>query len=503
MAGRAPFSPLNEFRPVGQGYRHLPFRFARVPGVAGKVLVTSEVGEFEFLTETEFRAFAAGTLDQASDTYANLQAKHFLVEGDASTAIRLVAAKYRTRKSFLRSGPALHVFVVTLRCDHSCRYCQVSRRAPDESCFDMSEETALAAIDRVFEVPSRTITVEFQGGEPLLAFPRIRQIVEAIEERNQSERRCFTYTMTSTLHLVDDEMLAFFREHGFQLSTSLDGPAGLHDANRPMPGRDSHRRTVEAIDRTRVALGPHAVSALTTLSRASLGHPEAIIDEHVRLGFPSVFLRPLSPFGFAARSAQRIGYTTEEFLRFYERALAYILKLNHEGIRLQEAYAAILLTHILTPFPTGYADLRSPTGSGLGALIYNYDGQVYASDESRMLAEMGDQTFRLGSVHDRYADLMASEAMQVLLATGVAEALPGCSDCAFLPYCGADPVFNLTREGDPVGHRPTNEHCRKHTGLFQILFRHLAEADPSIMRTFLSWVTHGASQGPWDEQEAA
>lgn len=467
----------------------MPFRFARIPGVDGKVLVTSEVGEFELLDEADFRTFAAGALSPATDAYADLQGKHFLVEGDPSTTLRMVTAKYRTRKSFLKGGPALHVFVVTLRCDHSCRYCQVSRQTADKARFDMSAETAAAAIEQMFQTPSPSLTVEFQGGEPLLAFPRIRQIVEAIEERNRIEGRSITYSMTSTLHQADGEVLEFLRHHDFQLSTSLDGPGALHDANRPLPGRDSHQRTLDGIGRVRAVLGERSLSALTTLTRESLKHPEAIVDEYVRLGFPSVFLRPLSPFGFAAKAAHRIGYGMDEFLPFYERALAYILELNREGIRLQEAYTAILLTHILTPFPTGYADLRSPTGSGLGALVYNYDGQVYASDESRMLAEMGDQTFRLGCVHDRYADLMASEAMQVLLATGIAEALPGCSDCAFLPYCGADPVFNLTREGDPVGHRPTNAHCAKHTGLFQILFRYLAEADPHVMRTFTSWVT--------------
>jgi sulfatase maturation enzyme AslB (radical SAM superfamily) len=294
VAGRVSFLPSLDFRPAEPGYRHLPFRFTRIPGVNGKVLVTSEVGEFEFLGETEFREFVAGSLSSGSDTYADLQGKHFLVEGDGSTATRLLATKYRTRKSFLRGGPALHVFVVTLRCDHSCRYCQVSRRSPDESRFDMSEVTALAAIDRLFEAPSRTITVEFQGGEPLLAFPRIRQVVEAIEARNRTERRSIIYTVASTLHFANDEMLAFFREHNFQLSTSLDGPGWLHDANRPMPGRDSYQRTVEAIERARAALGLDAVSALTTLTRVSLEHPEAIIDEYVRLGFPSIFLRPLT-----------------------------------------------------------------------------------------------------------------------------------------------------------------------------------------------------------------
>ncbi|MCW2243164.1 His-Xaa-Ser system radical SAM maturase HxsB [Azospirillum canadense] len=493
MGERVEFRPESAYRPAASSYTLLPFRFARIPGVPGRVLVTSEVGEWHFLGGTEFRAFVGGALDPTSDTYADLHAKHFLVEGDPTTAIRLLAAKYRTRKSFLRDGPGLHVFVTTLRCDHSCTYCQVSRRPISESGFDMSERTALAAIDRLFESPSPTLTVEFQGGEPLVGFDRLRHVTEAIVARNRTEGRNITFSMTSTLHLATDEMLAFFRQHGFQLSTSLDGPAWLHDANRPMPTRDSHRRTVAAIERARAVLGHDKVTALTTLTRRSLDHPEAIVDEYVRLGFRSVFLRPLSPFGFAARAARRIGYSAEEFLRFYERALGHILDLNRQGVGIDEAYAGILLTHVLTPFPTGYADLRSPTGAGLGAVVYNYDGAVYASDESRMLAEAGDPTFRLGTVHDRWADLMRSPAMDLLLATGIAEVLPGCSDCAFLPYCGADPVFNLAREGEPVGHRPTNDHCRKHTGLFHLLFRRLAEADPHVLRTFLSWVTRGAS----------
>lgn len=481
------FAPASDFaRSQSTGYRLLPFRFTRIPGVEN-VLAVNEVGEFLFIEPADFVAFVGGGLSPAHPAYADLQSKHFLAEGDPTTAVRLLAAKYRTRKSFLRGGPALHVFVVTLRCDHSCRYCQVSRRPAADTGFDMGDETADRAIDLMFQSPAPALTVEFQGGEPLLAFPQIKRITEAAATRAGAEGRAISFTITTTLHQITDEILAFFQRYDFQLSTSLDGPAALHDANRPLPGRDSHPRTVAAINRIRAALGSHRISALTTLSRASLDRPEAIIDEYVRLGFPSVFMRPLSPFGFAVRADQRIGYTTAAFLDFYRQALDYILDLNRRGIRIGEAYAGYLLAHILTPFPTGYADLRSPAGAGLGAWVYNYDGGVYASDEGRMLAEMGDDAFRLGSVNDKAADLLKSPAMQMLLASGVAEALPGCSDCAFLPYCGADPVFNMALEGDPVGHRAVNAHCAKHTGLFNILFTKLAEADPFTLRIFLSW----------------
>lgn len=484
------FKSFQEFDQKNGGYQFLPFRFARVPGVENKVLLTSEVGEFVFLSETQFSDFAKGNLAPDDDCSLELEAKHFLFRGEPVVPIRLLAAKYRTKKSYLKGGPALHIFVVSLRCDHSCSYCQVSRQSADRANFDMSDETVLLAVDRLFECPSPHLTVEFQGGEPLLAFPTIKKIVEEIETRNEQYERAITFTITTTLHHVTEDILAFFAKHNFEVSTSLDGSAVLHNANRPLPTRNSHDLTLAGLQRARDALGTDKVAALTTLTSQSLQQPEAIIDEYVRLGFKSIFLRPLSPYGFAIRSQRKTGYPMEDYVAFYKRALAYILKLNAEGVELSEAYTSILLSHMLTPFPSQYVDLRSPTGAALGALVYNYDGTVYASDEGRMLAEMGDTTFCLGRVSQPYNELMRSEAVEILLASGVAESLPGCSDCAFLPYCGADPIHTYATQGDPVGHRATSDHCRRHMGMFNILFKYLADADPTVMRTFLAWINH-------------
>ena len=178
----------------------------------------------------------------------------------------------------------------------------------------------------------------------------------------------------------------------------------------------------------------------------------------------------------------------DEYLRFYRDALAYLLQINLSGTAIEESYATLLLTKILTPFPTTYVDLQSPAAAGNSVLVYNYDGGVYVSDEGRMLAEMGDDRFRMGSVHDAMTTLRRSNAMRIIREAGVAEQLPGCSECAFVPFCGADPVFHVATQGDPVGHRPTSEFCHRHTGLFRILFEYLAKRDPDTMRVFLSWM---------------
>jgi len=164
--------------------------------------------------------------------------------------------------------------------------------------------------------------------------------------------------------------------------------------------------------------------------------------------------------------------------------------MNRTGTPVTETFSQILLQKILTPFGTGYVDLQSPAGAAVSVVAYNYDGSVYASDEARMLAEMNDRTFCLGNVHEHsFAQLFGGDRAFGLLESSCAETLPGCSDCAFVPYCGADPVFHWATQGDPVGHRPTSAFCQKHMAIFQHLFGLLKHGDDFTRRLLVSWAT--------------
>lgn len=486
---KAAFLDPKDFETRSRAYEVLPFRHARLPALPGQVLVTNGVGEYLFLSEKEFRKLGDGTLEPGTPTFRDLRTRQIVCDAERGPFLQGLAAQHRTRKHFAEEDPALHIFVLTLRCDHRCHYCQVSPRRPTEHGFDMDVATADAALDLVFESRAETLTIEFQGGEAALAFPRMRRIVEQASERASTEGRKVRFVMATTLHLMTDDMLGLCRDHGIELSTSLDGPEHVHNANRPNPTKDSFQRTVEGMARARRVCGHDSVAALATITRHSLPYPREIVDTHLELGFDSIALRPISPFGFAVRSQRKLGCTTEEYLGFYREALDYLIEVNLAGRRIEESYATLLLTRILTPFPTSYVDLQSPAAAGRNVLVYNYDGGVYVSDEGRMLAEMGDDRFRMGSVHDSLAVLQQSDAMNIVTEAGDAEKLAVCSECAFVPYCGADPVFNVATQGDPVGHRPTSEFCHRHTGLFRIIFELLAERDPDVLRVFLSWMT--------------
>lgn len=478
-------------------YGLLPFRFSPID--PARTLVVNDVGEFHILTNEDFTQFAHHQLSADCGAYLDLQAKHFLFDSNSLAPFELLVTKYRSKKAFLDGFTSLHIFVVSLRCEHSCHYCQVSRVSADRTRYDMSEETAQRALDLVFRARSPRLKIELQGGEPLIHFGRVRQIIEDGRRRADAEGREVEFVVTTNLALLDDEMLLFFREHAVFLSTSLDGPEALHNANRPRPGNDSHARAVNGIRRARELLGQDRVAALMTTTRASLQSPEAIVEEYARLGFTSIFLRPLSPYGFALRSVRTTGYSMREFLDFYLRALDCILALNANGTYLAESYAQLLLTRMLTPFATGYVDLQSPAGAGIGAVVYNYDGDVYASDESRMLAEMGDTRFRLGNVHgDSYESIFGGDTLHRIVAASVAESIPGCADCAFVPWCGADPVHHYATTGDLVPHIPTSDFHERNAFIIGHLLA-LYERDAGTRRIFWSWVR----QEPLRREEVA
>jgi His-Xaa-Ser system radical SAM maturase HxsB len=473
------------FQPMNGRWQMLPLRFERFD--ANRVLMTNMVGEHLFVSSREFDELTQMRLPADSPLVRRLRAKHLIMQEDERLPLELLALKVRTRYARLPCFTGLHIFVVSLRCEHSCPYCQVSRQSSDKVRFDMSETIADRALEMTFRSPSPHIKIEFQGGEPLLNFPLVERVVLAAEERNRSEGRDLAFVIATNLALLDDHIVEFCRDHDVYISTSLDGPADLHNRNRPRPGGDSWERAVAGIRRVRETLGFDHVSALMTTTRASLERARDIVDCYLEQGFNQIFLRPLSPYGFALRTQSHTGYETDRWLAFYEEGLDYILDLNRSGVDVTETYASIILKKILTNEDPGYVDLTSPSGIGIGAIVYNYDGDVYASDEGRMLAEMGDTTFRLGNLQSNtYEEILLSDALLEPLEASFSASVPMCSDCAFEPYCGSDPVFHHATAGDYVGRKPQSAFHRRNHHIFKLLLDRY-ESDPKARQTFLAW----------------
>jgi His-Xaa-Ser system radical SAM maturase HxsB len=469
-------------------YFLMPFRFHRLN--EAKEVIVNEVGDHLVVPTGTTERIIKRKINRYTDAelYGDLIANFFISERIISPLIDVLATRYRTKKSFLDDFTNLHLFVISLRCEHTCHYCQVSRVTTDKDQFDMSEAHIDKGIDMMLRSPNPYLTMEFQGGEALLAFDKIIYAIERTKVLAREQEKTMTYVICTNLAVLDEEILGYCKENQVLLSTSLDGPGFIHNQNRRRPGNNSYELTVKGIKMARAKLGDESISALMTATTLSLDHPLEIVDEYYQRGFRSIFLRPISPYGFALKNEKKNKYAIGRFIEFYKKALHHILEINLRGEFFREEYATIILKKILTPFPVGYVDLNSPAGILTNVVLFNYDGAVYASDESRMLAESKDFTFQLGHLDtSTYEDIFYGEKAMELAAVMTNESLPGCSECAFQTYCGSDPIHNYATQGDIWGYRPTSTFCHKNMELIRYLIE-LMDSDKKIKKIFESWI---------------
>ena len=200
-------------------YGFLPFRFDRRN--CGDYLLTNEVGELLVLPSDIFRLFVNKTLSNTHSAYLDLKARHFLVDHNSSALMDLMAAKYRTKKSFLEGFTKLHIFVTTLRCNQSCQYCQVSRRNEGDAAerFDMSPEVLRQSVEMMLCSPAPQITMEFQGGEPLVNFDLIKEAVVLAKHLNEPLGKHIDFVLCTNLAQLEDEHLDFMEDHAQQHRT--------------------------------------------------------------------------------------------------------------------------------------------------------------------------------------------------------------------------------------------------------------------------------------------
>ena len=479
------------------------FRFRAIPNT-NKVLITNYEGFYALLSQEEFERFATGTVEPNTPLHKRLSDNNFL---RATYDSKRAADRLWSRRQALAQGPNLHMLVVTLRCNESCVYCHASRATMDRVDTDMTKETAEKAIDLILESPNPNLTIEFQGGEPLVAFDVVKHAIAYANQKNKTVGKQLEFTMVTNMSLMDEEKLAFLLDNRVQLCTSIDGPEHLHDQQRKLPrapggdgvGRQpgAHAVAVKWIKRIneeweKRGLDPtlYRVEALLTTTRDALPLWKEIVDTYVELGCRALFLRPVDPFGWAEKTERKVEYPREEYLQFYKNVVDYMLELNAKGVQVLERYAAIFLSKFFGRDPN-FLDLRSPAGAGIGAIAYNYDGRVFSSDEGRMLHEMGDSSVELGHVtRSTYKELVGHPTVRSEVLASNLDGQPDCVNCTYNPYCGTQTAHNHKKFGTVFGRTRESTLCHVHKGIQDYLFERLAGEDPKVLDIFQKWTTN-------------
>lgn len=447
------------------------------------ILMTNDFGKYIFVSKEDFRKILAMDVDRESELYELLIEKKMIYDESDLEYSSINKYALREIKGHVNVATSLHIFVVTTVCNMSCIYCQANNGV-ECSHLIMNKEMAEKAVDIALQSPEQSLCFEFQGGEPLVNFDIIKHIVQYAEIHKETHE--IAYTVVTNLTLLNDEMLDFFVQYNFGISTSVDGSELVHNNNRPYAdGSGTFKKVINSVERVRKA--GLQVGAIETTTRFSLNFPKEIVHAYVDMGFESIFIRPLTPLGKAAKSWEKIGYSSEEFIKFYQQALDELIEINKAGRFIKEDHAAILLRRIRGDF-MNYMELRSPCGAGVGQLAYYADGNIFTCDEGRMLHEMGQSTFQLGNVYNNtYTDLINNSVCKTVCASSVLETIPTCCDCVYQPYCGTCPVVNYALDGDVIEKQPRGYKCRVYSGILDYLFSKFYENDEETMRILNSW----------------
>jgi uncharacterized protein len=469
-------------QPASTGLEKEPRRVAwhTARELGQNVLLGNEAGEHALISAKDYGKFLGGALESEE-----LKSKGFLRD---QLDFPWLADRAVVKNLLDWRGVNVHTVVVTQRCNFKCLYCHASVVGEHEAGHDMTVETAKKTVDLIFQSPSPELMIEFQGGEPLLNWPVIKFIVEYARKKNEAAKKTLHFGLISNFSLLTGEMIDWLIPRGVSFCTSLDGPAELHDQNRIYLGGNGHAKVVEGLRELmrRKAAGAKvdAPNAICTVTRFSLPHARAIVDQVVDLGLSRVQVGPLDPIGFARRSWDKIGYTEQEFTKFYGEVLDHVIELNKQGVKVYEKMALIFMIRILEG-----GHWRFPNVDGTCRLAYNHDGAVYTCEEGRLLANGGDPFFKIGEVGTAtYDALLDHPTVRASLLAASPNTQPQCFHCAYSSFCTVQPVYNYQTQGSLWGRMPENGWCKKMMGIFDLLFDRLGK--PDSRKVLESWLEH-------------
>lgn len=218
-----------------------------------------------------------------------------------------------------------YTLFLTQHCNLACEYCYVAKKPAR-----MQAEVAGRIVDFAFRntPPEEDINIGFFGGEPLLEFPLLQEIVRAIQGHEGFDPRRVNVSVVTNGTLLKQETIRFFQRNQIDLTISCDGPPRVHDRFRRFPGGAGSSRLVEAaIRRTLGVLGRVSVSAV--YGRETIEFLPETIDYFSALGVRQIYVSPDFSARWTQSDTERVPgiyrSLADQYVRFYREGRAHFI----------------------------------------------------------------------------------------------------------------------------------------------------------------------------------
>ncbi len=349
--------------------------------------------------------------------------------GELIESFNRSSADFRGEMQNLRHGlkPSAAYFNPTEQCNFNCTYCYL----PEEmrrSGKTMTPDELCQALERLKQYFSSTLPegarpqLIFHGSEPMLAKEAVFAGIERFGED-------FSFGVQTNASLLDDESVAFLRDHWVGIGVSLDAPtAEIADLTRKnWSGTGYFAQVVKVIEKLSSYEGFNVITTVTSLNVKTL---PAMVDFYHNHGVRTVMFNPVR---CTQQGGRDLKPDNDEMSRYFLEALDRTYEhFEKTGRKMVVANFANVLAGVVGPTGRRLMCDISPCGGGRCFVAVSAHGDVFPCSEF-----IGFPEYKGGNLYtDGITDILGTKPF-LEITTRKAEDFKPCSDCAIRHFCGA------------------------------------------------------------------
>ena len=313
-------------------------------------------------------------------------------------------------------------------CNLNCSYCFASQGKYHGERAIMSYEVGKRALDFLIENSGtrHNLEVDFFGGEPLMNFDVVKQLVAYARGIEKEKNKNFRFTLTTNGMLIDDDVIDFANKEMSNVVLSLDGRKEIHDRFRvDYAGHGSWEKIVPKFQRLVNARGGKNYYMRGTFTHAN---PDFLEDIRTMLdlGFNELSMEPVvtAPDDPSALTAEDRAIVMDQ----YEKLAELMLERDAEG-------KPFTFYHYMIDLKGGPCIYKRISGCGSGTeyMAVTPWGDLYPCHQF-----VGDEKFKLGDIWNG----VSNHAIQNEFASCNVYAREDCRDCWARLYCSGGCAAN-------------------------------------------------------------
>ena len=336
-----------------------------------------------------------------------------------------MAGELKARTSGVVKALCLHI---AHTCNLNCSYCFASQGKYSGERGIMSFEVGKRALDFLIENSGdrHNLEVDFFGGEPLMNFDVVKELVAYARRVEKEKGKNFRFTLTTNGMLIDEDVIDFANRECSNVVLSLDGRKEIHDRFRvDYAGKGSFDTIVPKFQRLVEARGGRDYYMRGTFTHAN---PDFLEDIKVMLdlGFNELSMEPVvcAPGDPAELTPSDMEIVKDQ----YEKLAELMLQRRREG-------RPFTFYHYMIDLKGGPCIYKRISGCGSGTeyMAVTPWGDLYPCHQF-----VGDEKYKLGNIYEG----VTNKAIQAEFADCNVYAREKCRDCWARLYCSGGCAAN-------------------------------------------------------------